>query len=39
MIGVISHVEALKERIPIQLRVHKGHGLGYSGLDRRYALV
>lgn len=39
MIGVISHVEALKERIPIQLRVHKGYGLGYSGLDRRYAVV
>jgi exonuclease SbcC len=39
MIGVISHIEALKERIPIQLRVHKGYGLGYSGLDRRYAVV
>jgi exonuclease SbcC len=39
MIGVISHVEALKERIPIQLRVHKGYGLGYSGLDRRYAVA
>ena len=24
MIGVISHVEGLKERIPVQIRVHKG---------------
>ncbi|WP_439861145.1 AAA family ATPase [Pseudomonas sp. MBLB4136] len=38
MIGVISHVEALKERIPVQLKVHKGIGLGYSGLDKRFAL-
>jgi len=38
MIGVISHVEAMKERIPVQLRVHKGVGMGYSGLDRRFAL-
>ena len=38
MIGVISHVEALKERIPVQLKVHKGVGLGYSGLDKRFAL-
>ncbi|MEX6501288.1 AAA family ATPase [Pseudomonas zhanjiangensis] len=38
MIGVISHVEALKERIPVQLKVHKGVGMGYSALDRRYAL-
>ncbi|PTQ71625.1 AAA family ATPase [Pseudomonas sp. GV071] len=39
MIGVISHVEALKERIPVQLKVHKSVGLGYSALDRRYAVV
>ena len=39
MIGVISHVEALKERIPVQLKVHKGVGLGYSALDKRYAVV
>lgn len=32
-IGVISHVEALKERIPVQLKVHKGVGMGYSQLD------
>ncbi|WP_405118813.1 AAA family ATPase [Pseudomonas leptonychotis] len=38
MIGVISHVEALKERIPVQLKVHKGVGMGYSGLDKRFAL-
>jgi exonuclease SbcC len=39
MIGVISHVEALKERIPVQLKVHKSVGLGYSALDRRYAVL
>jgi exonuclease SbcC len=39
MIGVISHVEALKERIPVQLKVHKSVGLGYSALDKRYAVV
>ncbi|WP_342244118.1 AAA family ATPase [Pseudomonas sp. OTU5201] len=37
MIGVISHVEALKERIPVQLKVHKGVGMGYSRLDARFA--
>ncbi|MFC0711453.1 AAA family ATPase [Azorhizophilus paspali] len=37
-IGVISHVEALKERIPVQLRVSKGVGMGYSTLERRFAL-
>ncbi len=39
MIGIISHVEALKERIPVQLKVHKSVGLGYSALDRRYAVT
>ena len=39
MIGVISHVEALKERIPVQLKVHKQVGMGYSGLDRRFAVT
>jgi len=39
MIGVISHVEALKERIPVQLKVHKGVGMGYSALDKRFAVV
>ncbi|MBM7060000.1 exonuclease subunit SbcC [Pseudomonas sp. UL073] len=38
MIGVISHVEALKERIPVQLKVHKGVGMGYSRLDARFAV-
>ncbi|UWS32570.1 AAA family ATPase [Erwinia pyrifoliae] len=32
-IGVISHVEAMKERIPVQIRVRKVNGLGYSRLD------
>ncbi|WP_137819566.1 SbcC/MukB-like Walker B domain-containing protein [Pseudomonas sp. 2FG] len=39
MIGVISHVEALKERIPVQLKVHKAVGMGYSSLDRRFAVA
>ena len=30
MIGVISHVESLKERISAQIRVEKGGGVGYS---------
>lgn len=32
MIGVISHVDALKERIPVQVKVSKGSGLGVSSL-------
>ncbi|WKX27366.1 AAA family ATPase [Tatumella ptyseos] len=32
MIGVISHVEAMKERIPIQINVKKVNGLGFSSL-------
>jgi exonuclease SbcC len=32
MIGVISHVEAMKERIPAQIRVEMGGGVGYSRL-------
>jgi exonuclease SbcC len=32
MIGVISHVEAMKERIPAQIRVEKGGGIGHSRL-------
>ena len=32
-IGVISHVEAMKERIPLQIRVIKNNGLGYSKLE------
>ncbi len=36
MIGIISHVEALKERIPIQIHVSKGAGMGVSRLDDHY---
>jgi exonuclease SbcC len=32
MIGIISHVEALKERISAQIKVVKGGGVGYSTL-------
>ena len=38
MIGVISHIEAMKERIPTQLRVSKKSGLGVSELDRQFAV-
>jgi len=37
MIGIISHVEALKERIPVQLKIYKSSGLGISTLDKQYA--
>ena len=33
MIGVISHVDSLKERIPTQIRVDKGGGIGHSRLS------
>ncbi len=36
MIGVISHVEAMKERIPVQLRVTKKSGLGISELAEQF---
>ena len=36
MIGVISHVEAMKERIPTQLVVTKKSGLGTSELDKQF---
>ncbi|MGR6036414.1 MAG: AAA family ATPase [Candidatus Nitrosoglobus sp.] len=39
MIGIISHIEALKERIPTQINIKKGEGLGYSRMDERFALV
>lgn len=32
MIGVISHIEAMKERIPVQIRIQKAPGVGYSTL-------
>lgn len=37
MIGVISHIEAMKERIPVQIKVNKMSGLGTSRLDDRFA--
>ncbi|WP_206605555.1 SbcC/MukB-like Walker B domain-containing protein [Pelagibaculum spongiae] len=39
MIGVISHVEALKERIPLQIEVRKENGLGYSQLAAEYKVT
>ena len=36
MIGVISHVDALKERIGVQIKVKKLNGLGVSSLDEQY---
>jgi exonuclease SbcC len=37
-IGVISHVDAMKERIPVQIKVRKINGLGYSKLDKVFAV-
>lgn len=39
MIGVISHIEALKERIPVQLKVSKKSGIGVSELERQFRVV
>ncbi|WP_135458482.1 SbcC/MukB-like Walker B domain-containing protein [Vibrio echinoideorum] len=39
MIGVISHVEALKERVPVQLKVTKHSGLGFSEMEAQYKVV
>ncbi|MFT6986504.1 MAG: exonuclease SbcC [Psychromonas sp.] len=39
LIGVISHVEALKERINKQIHVSKGSGAGYSQLDKQYQFI
>jgi len=36
MIGVISHVDALKERITVQIDIKKMSGLGVSQLDTKY---
>jgi exonuclease SbcC len=36
LIGVISHVDALKERISHQIHVHKGTSAGYSQLAAQY---
>lgn len=38
MIGVISHVNALKERVPVQIKVSKKVGLGESQLARDFAV-
>lgn len=38
MIGIISHVEALKDRIAVQVKVEKQSGLGVSFLDKQFAL-
>ncbi len=38
IIGVISHVAAMKERIPVQIKVRKVNGLGYSRLDKHFAV-
>lgn len=37
-IGVISHVEAMKERIPVQIKVKKVNGLGISRLEPQFRL-
>ncbi len=36
MIGIISHIEALKERIAVQVKVEKQSGLGVSCLDKQF---
>ena len=38
MVGVISHVAMLKERIPLRIEVIKSVGRGYSKLDKRWAV-
>lgn len=38
MIGVISHIEAMKERITTQLKVTKKSGLGISTLSSKFAV-
>ena len=35
-IGVISHVEAMKDRIPVQIKVTKVNGLGVSRLSNQF---
>ena len=37
-IGIISHVEALKERMSVQVKLTKLPGLGISQLDKMYAV-
>ncbi|WP_417615758.1 SbcC/MukB-like Walker B domain-containing protein [Oceanisphaera sp.] len=38
MIGVISHIDALKERVPVQIKLSKSQGLGLSRLAPEFAL-
>ena len=38
MIGVISHISAMKERIPVQIKVNKKPGLGISVLDDEFRI-
>ncbi|MCJ8319856.1 MAG: AAA family ATPase [Colwellia sp.] len=39
MIGVISHVDTLKERIAVQIKVKKRSGLGISCLDKQFEFI
>jgi len=39
MIGVISHIEAMKDRIPVQILVKKMNGLGVSQLEDKYKFI
>ncbi|WP_282109789.1 AAA family ATPase [Shewanella algicola] len=39
MIGVISHIEAMKERISVQVKVNKMNGLGISKLQSEFAVT
>lgn len=39
MIGVISHVDTMKERIAVQIKVRKHSGLGISTLDEQFKFV
>ncbi len=38
MIGVISHIDAMKERIPVQIHVKKLNGVGMSKLADEFAV-
>ncbi|MCK5897257.1 MAG: hypothetical protein KAG20_10640, partial [Cocleimonas sp.] len=39
MIGVISHIDAMKERIPVQIQVSKMAGLGISRLADNFRVI